>query len=348
MQDPNLTPATDPADSATAADAGATASYLSRHLAEIEAAAARIAPHVRRTPLLATDLAPDLLLKPECFQVTGSFKARGAFNAVLQLASQDPRPKGVITVSSGNHAQALARAARTAGIPATILIPHDANPAKIAATRAQGAEVITEGVTFANREERLREVTAATGYTVVHPYDNWDIIHGQGTAALEILQAQPEAGLIVTPTGGGGLLCGSALAAKARTGHTRVVGVEPERADDAARTLQTGAIQRLADSPDTIADGVRTVAVGERNFEVMVTRRLVDDIVTVSEAEIEQALVRLWTVAKLAVEPTSALPLAAYLAGKLDPYRANGRPTVLVLSGGNFNPTLVARLLTRS
>ena len=171
MHDPNTTPATDTIDDQPA--------YLAAHLAAVEQAAARIAPHVRRTPLLETDLAPDLLLKPECFQVTGSFKARGAFNAVLQLADRDPRPKGVITVSSGNHAQALARAARTAGIPATILIPQDANPAKIAATRAQGAEVITDGVTFANREERLQQVTAETGYTVVHPYDNWDIIHGQ-------------------------------------------------------------------------------------------------------------------------------------------------------------------------
>jgi threonine dehydratase len=325
----------------------ATTDYLAAHRAEIDEAAARIQPHIRRTPLLATDLATDLLLKPESFQRTGSFKARGAFNAVLKLAALPPaeRPVGVLTVSSGNHAQALALAAQEAGLPATILIPHDANPAKIAATRALGAHVITEGITFANREDRLREVEAETGYTIVHPFDNWDIIHGQGTAAREILEDNPGVGLIVTPTGGGGLLCGTALAAKP---DVRVVGVEPERADDAARTLRTGVIQQLPASPDTIADGVRTISIGQRNFEVIVTHHLVDDIVTVSEEEIANALRLLWRVAKLAAEPTGALPLAAYLSGKLDPYRSPNRPTALVVSGGNFNPSLVATLLASS
>ena len=323
--------------------------YLAAHAAEIAQAAERIAPHVRRTPLLETDLASELLLKPECFQPTGSFKVRGAFNAVLKLAENAATlPKGVLTVSSGNHAQALALAARTAGIPATILIPQDANPAKIAATRALGAHVITENVTFANREERLREVQRETGYTVVHPYDNWDIIHGQGTAAREILEDRPDVGLIVTPTGGGGLLCGSALAAKSHDRTVKVVGVEPERAADAAATLRTREIQRLPDSPDTMADGVRTIAIGQANFEVMVTRGLVDDVVTVTEDEIGGATALLWTRAKLAIEPTAALPLAAYLAGKLpETRRGDGHaPISLVLSGGNFNPTLISRLLT--
>jgi threo-3-hydroxy-L-aspartate ammonia-lyase len=325
-------------------ETSATTDYLAAHRAEIDAAAARIHGHVRRTPLLATDLAPDLLLKPESFQRTGSFKARGAFNAVLKLAAlpSAERPKGVLTVSSGNHAQALALAAREAGLPATILIPHDANPAKIAATRALGAHVITEGITFANREDRLAEVQAETGYAIVHPYDNWDIVHGQATAAREILEDDPDVGLIVTPTGGGGLLCGTALASKP---GTKVVGVEPEVADDAARTLRTGTIQMLATSPDTMADGVRTISIGARNFEVMVTNHLVDDVVTVSEAEIANALRLLWRIGKLAAEPTSALPLAAFLAGKLDPHRTPHRPTALVISGGNFNPSVVATLL---
>ena len=324
--------------------------YLTEHKQAIDQAAARIAPHIRRTPLLETDLAPDLRLKPENFQRTGSFKARGAFNAVLNLTSNTNNnttpTKGVITVSSGNHAQALALAAREANIPATILIPHDANPAKIAATRALGAHVITEGVTFANREEKLKEAQAETGYTVVHPFDNWDIIHGQATAAREVLTDDPETGLIVTPTGGGGLLAGTALIAKATNTHTKVVGVEPERADDAAQTFQTGVLHTLDTSPDTIADGVRTVAIGRRNFEVLVTHHLIDDIVTVTEDEIANALTALWRIAKIAAEPTAALPLAAYLAGKLTRHQTSRTTTVLVISGGNFNPNLVARLLT--
>jgi threonine dehydratase len=328
---------------AGSADLGA---YLAQHRAEIEAAATRIAPYTRRTPTLTTDLAPDLLLKPECFQVTGSFKARGAFNAVLQLRARGADVKGVIAVSSGNHAQALALAARTAGFPALILIPHDANPAKIAATRAYGAEVITDNVTFANREARLQEVMAERGYTLVHPFDDWDIIHGQGTAALEILQDAPgDAGpdLIVTPCGGGGLLTGTALAARSTSREIKVIGVEPEAADDAARTYASGRIQTLAGSPQTIADGVRTIAIGRKNFEVMVERRLVDGIVTVSEQEIREAVVASWTRLKLALEPTGTLPLAAYLAGKL-PKAAR---TALILSGGNANLELVAQLMAR-
>ncbi|MEP7105318.1 MAG: threonine/serine dehydratase [Chloroflexota bacterium] len=316
--------------------------FLAAHRAEIETAAKRIAAYTRRTPTLTTDLAPDLLLKPECFQVTGSFKARGAFNAVLQLKQRDPQVKGVIAVSSGNHAQALALAAGTAGIPALILIPHDANPAKIAATRAYGAEVITDGITFANREARLREVMAERGYTLVHPFEDWDIIHGQGTAALELFQDAPQADLVVTPCGGGGLLTGTALAAKSTDQKIKVIGVEPEAADDAAQTFASGHIHSLDSGPDTIADGVRTMSVGEKTFEVMVTRRLVDGIVTVSEDEIRQATVTAWTRLKLALEPTGALPLAAYLAGKLPA----AQTTALVLSGGNANLQLVAQLLT--
>jgi len=318
--------------------------YLESHLAELAAAAERIRPHVRRTPLLTTDLDSKLRLKPECFQVTGSFKARGAFNAVLALKERQPEARGVIAVSSGNHAQALALAARTVGLEALILIPEDANPAKVAATRAYGAEVIQQGVTFENREARLREVMAESRLTLVHPFDNWDVIHGQGTAARELLEDDGEVGMIVAPTGGGGLLSGTAFAAAAHGRPVRVIGVEPERADDAQRSLRTGSIQTLPQAPQTLADGVRTTAIGVRNFEVMVMKHLVDDIVTVSEAEIEDAVVRAWLDLKLAIEPTAALPLAAYLSGKLpDPGSA---PLGLLLSGGNFDPAVVARLLS--
>lgn len=319
-----------------------TVAYLEEHSAEIDAAAERIAPHVRRTPLLTTDLDARLRLKPECFQRTGSFKARGAFNAVLRLKDRDVVPKGVIAVSSGNHAQALALAAQTAGLPAVILIPFDASPAKVAATRAYGAEVVQEGITFENREQRVRQVMAERGLTLVHPFDDWDIIHGQGTAALEMLADDPDIATIVTPTGGGGLMCGTALAARSRNPRIRIIGVEPERADDASRTLRTGTLQTLDRAPDTLADGVRATAIGQRTFEVMVTRKLIDDIVTVSEREIQDSLLRAWLQLKLAIEPTSALPLAAWLAGKVPD---DGRPVGLILSGGNASPELVSRLL---
>jgi len=313
--------------------------FLETHAAEVSAAADRIRGHVRRTPVLTTDLDQSLRFKPECFQVTGSFKPRGAFNAVLSLMDRE-RPRGVIAVSSGNHAQAVALAARDVGVPALILIPEDANPAKVAATRALGAEVIQEGITFANREERLREVMAERGFTLVHPFDDWAVIHGQGTAARELLEDAPDVAVIVTPVGGGGLLSGSAISAKSRNRAVKVIGVEPEQADDAYRTWRSGSIQALAEAPTTLADGVRTTSIGQRNFEVIVTNSLVDEIVTVSEDEIAEGLRVAWTRLRLALEPTGALPLAAFIAGKLPAGR-----TGLVLSGGNANFKTVAKLL---
>ncbi len=329
-----------PAGGAPGVEAGAD--DLRRHAAEIEAARARIRPYIRRTPLLTTDLDDALRLKPECFQRTGSFKVLGAFNAILQLRQRRPDLPGVIAVSSGNHAQAVALAARTVGVPAVLVISFDANPTKVAATRALGAEVIQEGVTFENREERCRQVMIERGLELVHPFDDWDIIHGQATAADEMLEDEPSIGTIVVPVGGGGLLSGTALAAKARDRGIRVIGVEPEVADDARRTLETGRVQRLERAPDTLADGARPVAVGRRTFEVAVQRGLVDAIVTVSEEEIVAGLRTGWLRCKLALEPTGALPLAAYLAGRVD---GRGRPVGLVLSGGNADLGLVARLL---
>ena len=290
--------------------------------------------------MLTSDLDPNLRLKPECFQVTGSFKPRGAFNAVLSLVARGAKPAGVIAVSSGNHAQALALAAASAGLRALILIPEDANPAKVAATPALGAEIIQEGVTFANREQRLREVIAERGFTLVHPFDDWDVIHGQGTAALELLEDAPDLEVIVAPVGGGGLLSGTAISAKGHSRDVKVIGIEPVAADDAYRSWKTGAIQKLSSSPVTLADGVRTTAVGERTFEVMFANGLVDEIVTVTEEEIGEAVRVAWGRVHLALEPTGALPLAAYIAGKLP----KGR-TGLILSGGNANLQTVAKLL---
>ena len=313
--------------------------FVEAHGAEIRAAASRIRPHVRRTSTLTTDLDARLWLKPECFQVTGSFKPRGAFNAVLSLV-ETGRPKGVIAVSSGNHAQAVALAARTVGLPALILIPEDANPAKVVATRALGADVIQEGITFANREERMREEMAERGYTLVHPFDDWNVIHGQGTAALELLEDVPELEVLATPVGGGGLLSGTALTAAGHNSAIKVVGVEPVAADDAFRSWKAHEIVALSQSPSTLADGVRTTSIGQRNFEVMFANGLVHEIVTVTEEEIGEAVRIAWTRLRLALEPTGALPLAAHLAGKLPAGR-----TGLVLSGGNANFETVAKLL---
>ena len=315
-------------------------SYVERHAEQVGRAADRIRGHVRRTPTLQTDLDPDLRLKPECFQVTGSFKPRGAFNAVLSLLERGERPKGVIAVSSGNHAQAVAMAAGSVGIPALILIPEDANPAKVAATRALGAEVIQDGITFANREQRLREEMAERGYTLVHPFNDWDVIHGQGTAVRELLEDAPDLDVVATPCGGGGLLSGSAISAKHHNPSIRVIGVEPEVADDAYQSWKAHKIQKLPASPSTLADGVRTTAIGERNFEVMFGEGLVDEIVTVTEEEVARAVQVAWIRVHLALEPTGALPLAAYLAQKL----GKGR-TGMVLSGGNANLQTVATLL---
>jgi len=314
--------------------------FLDEHAAQVRQAADRIHGYVRRTPCLTTDLSKDLRLKPECFQVTGSFKVRGAFNAILTLAGREPRPAGVIAVSSGNHAQAVALAASTVGLPALVLIPEDANPAKVAATRALGAEVIQEGITFANREERLQEEMAARGFTLVHPYNDWNVIHGQGTAARELLEDAPDIEVIATPVGGGGLLSGTAISAKHHNPSIRVIGVEPAVADDAYQSWKTGSIQSLASAPATIADGVRTTSIGERTFETMFAHRLVDEIVTVTEDEIAYAVRVAWSRLHLALEPTGALPLAAYLSGKLP----KGR-TGLILTGGNANLETVATLL---
>jgi threonine dehydratase len=283
--------------------------YSEQHAEQVREARHRIQKYVRRTPCLITDLDPDLRLKAECFQVTGSFKPRGAFNAVLSQMAREPKPTGVIAVSSGNHAQAVALAARTTGIPALILIPEDANPAKVAATRALGAEVIQEGITFANREERLQEVMVERRFSLVHPFDDWDVIHGQGTAAMELLEDAPDLEVIATPVGGGGLLSGTAIVAKAHNPGMKVVGVEPANADDAYQSWRAGAIRSLASAPSTLADGVRTTAIGQRNFEVMFANELVGEIVTVTEDEIATGVRAAWTRLHIALEPTGALPL---------------------------------------
>jgi threonine dehydratase len=318
--------------------------FVAAHGAAVAEAAERIRGWVRRTPLLETDLGDPLLVKAENLQVTGAFKARGAFNAVLRLREADPSLPGVIAVSSGNHAAAVANAARAVGVPAVVVIPAGANPVKVAATLALGAEVVSDGVTYANRDEVVRRIAAERGLPLVHPFDDWDVIHGQGTAALEILEDRPDLSAIVVPVGGGGLLSGTALAVRSVRPHVRVIGVEPALADDAARSFRTGSRQRLDATPATIADGVRVLAIGDRGHEVIVERRLVDDVVTVGEEELRDAVRLAWLRGRVVLEPTAALPLAAWLAGRV-PGGTREAPVAMIASGGNVDPAVVAGIL---
>jgi len=314
-------------------------------LAEVERAAQRIAGRVHRTPvigsrLLDRELGCRALLKAEHLQRVGAFKARGAFNALLAL---DPatRAAGVVAVSSGNHAQAVALAAAETGSRAVVVMPADANPGKVAATRAYGAEVVTEGVTAETREAAVRELAAERGLHLVHPFDDPDVMAGQGTAALELLQDAPDLDLVLVAVGGGGLLAGTAAAVKGRSPATRVVGVEPATAADARASLAAGRRVRLPAVPVTVADAVRSQVVGERPFEVM--RRLVDEIVTVTDAELLEALALCWSRTKQLVEPTAALPLAALRTGA-----AKGGRVGVILSGGNLDATALARCLPQA
>jgi threonine dehydratase len=321
-----------------------TPAFLREHAREIATAASRIAGHVRRTPTLPADeIAPGVSVKPEMLQPTGSFKVRGAFNAALSLLGSSPDARGVITVSSGNHGQAVALAARSLGLDCTVVMPEGSNPIKVAAVRALGARVVSEGVTGANREERARELQERTGLAMIHPFDAWDTIHGQGTIGLELLDDLADLGTVVCPVGGGGLISGCAIAVKAARPHVRVIGVEPELAADATASARSGRHERLAAPPATIADGLRSLSIGDRGFEVIVQRRLVDALVTVTEAEIEQAMLAVWSRLHLVVEPSGAVGVAALMAGRIPPSPPGSR-IAMVLSGGNVDPALAARL----
>jgi threonine dehydratase len=313
-------------------------------LAEVEAAAERIAGRVHRTPvvrsrLLDAELGCQVFAKAEHLQRAGSFKARGAASAVLAL---DPavRARGVIAVSSGNHAQAVAMAAAEAGVPAVIVMPADSNPAKLAATRAYGAEVVSEGVTHERRDAVVLALAAERGLHLIHPYEDPDVIAGQGTTGLELVeQVGEDLDTVVVPVGGGGLIAGVATAVKGRSRGTRVVGVEPAAADDASRSLAEGRRVSLPSAPVTIADGVRALTPGRRPFEVM--RRLVDEIVTVTEEDLVDALALVWSRTKQLVEPSGALPVAGLLTGAVRARRAG-----VVLSGGNVDAAALAAGLT--
>ena len=300
----------------------------------IQEARARIAGKVNLTPVLTSatldaQAGAQLFFKCENFQKSGSFKARGASNAVFVL-SPEQASHGVATHSSGNHAAALARAARLRGVPAYIVMPDNASKAKRAAVARYGGQITYCESTLAARESTARRLVADSGATLVHPYDDLRVMAGQGTAVVELLEQVADLDLILCPVGGGGLLSGTAVAAKSLQPGTRVLGVEPAGADDAARSLRAGRILPSV-KPDTIADGLRS-SLGERPFAEI--RHLVDDILTVPDEAIVRAMRELWEVMKIIVEPSGAVPYAALAA---HPGALRGRRIGLILSGGNLD-----------
>ena len=266
-----------------------------------------------------------VFLKCESFQKVGAFKFRGAANAVALLFDEG-RKRGVVTHSSGNHAQALALASSLQQVDATIVMPNDATPAKLNATRGYGAKVVL--VDAAQRAEAADDLVRREGRVLVHPSNDPAVIAGQGTAAAELIDEAGELDLVLTPVGGGGLLSGAAVATKHRLPACKVVGAEPAKADDAYRSLQTGEIQP-SHHPNTIADGLRP-QLGSNTFPII--QRLTDGIVLVEEDEIVEAMRWVWERMKLVIEPSSAVPVAALLCGKVE---AGGKRVGIVLSGGN-------------
>jgi threonine dehydratase/serine racemase len=307
---------------------------------DIESAADRIAGVAHCTPVVTCATLDKLtgrhlFFKCENYQKVGAFKFRGAFNAVQKL-SEAEASKGVVTHSSGNHAQALALAAQMRGIPAHIIMPSSASPVKKAAVQDYGANVVVCEPTLEARETTAKSVQQETGATFIHPYDNDDIIAGQGTAMLELHDQMRSIGqtldTVITPVGGGGLLSGTAIAARELDSSIRILAAEPSGADDAARSMAAG--RWIAqESPNTIADGLLT-STGERTWPII--QNCVEQIITVTDAEIVVAMRLLWERAKLLIEPSSAVVLAAVMKDEF-PATDSANSIGLILSGGNVN-----------
>ncbi len=302
---------------------------------DVAAAAGRIAGVAHHTPVLRSRtlderLSAQLFLKAENLQRAGAFKFRGAYNAIARLGAEERR-RGVLTFSSGNHGQAIALASRLLGARATVVMPEDAPAAKRAATLAYGARIVSYDRAREVREDVARRLQAEGDPVLIPPYDHADVIAGQGTAAKELLEETGPLDFLLVPCGGGGLLSGSALSARRLSPGLRVVGVEPERADDATRSFRTGVLQTV-DNPATIADGARTPSLGTLTFPLV--RTLVDDMVTVSDDDLVRAMRFLWERMKVVVEPTGALGLAAALHGKV---AVAGKRLGVILSGGNVD-----------
>lgn len=302
--------------------------------AEILEAASRIRPYIHRTPVLTSEnidsaAGARLFFKCENFQKAGAFKSRGAVNAVFSL-DDATAAQGVATHSSGNHAAALARAAGLRGIKAHIVMPSNSSKVKIAAVKNYGGIITFCEPTLASREETLQKVVAATGASEIHPYNDVRIIAGQATAALELIDDHPEIDLIVAPVGGGGLLSGTALAAHFFSKSIKVIAAEPKQADDAFQSFRKKTFVPSV-NPNTIADGLRT-SLGSITFPIILNH--VEEIVTVSEASIVSAMKLVWERMKIIIEPSSAVPLAAILEGKI---AVEGKRVGIIISGGNVD-----------
>ncbi len=318
--------------------------------AQVDDAALRLEGVAHRTPVMTSRTFDDrvqgtVFFKCENLQRSGSFKFRGAFNAVSRFRAgelEGTGERGIVAFSSGNHAQAIALASKLLSVEATVVMPEDAPRVKLEATIGYGAEVITYDRETEQREEVAARIAAQRGLTVIPAYDHPAVISGQGTVAHELHQQVEDLDCLLVCLGGGGLLSGCALASRAARSGCEVIGVEPANADDAARSFHTGRLHTVH-NPDTIADGARTPSLGRYTFPLI--REHVDDVVTVSEEAIVEAMRMLWTRAKLVVEPTGALAAAALLCGAV---AARGRRIGVVLSGGNVDLARALALMTGS
>jgi threonine dehydratase len=303
-------------------------------LDSIRAAHERIRLYMNHTPMLTSSRLDEasgasLFFKCENFQKIGAFKARGATNAVFSLDDATALC-GVATHSSGNHGAALARAAKLRGIPAHIVMPSNSAKVKVRAVEAYGARIVFCEATEAARESACEDVIAKTGATLIHSFENEDVVAGQGTAAVELLEGVSDLDLVMCPVGGGGLLCGTAVAAKSMRPKIQVIAVEPANADDAAQSFRAGRLIRT-ENKFTIADGLRT-NVGAPNFVII--QRYVDDVVTVSEEAIISAMRTIWETMKIVIEPSAAVPYAAIAESRID---IDGKRVGIVLTGGNVD-----------
>jgi threonine dehydratase len=303
-------------------------------LAAIRTAHDRIRPHIHRTPVLTSERldaasGASLFFKCENFQKVGAFKARGATNAVFVLDDETAR-RGVATHSSGNHAAALSRAAKLRGIAAHIVMPTNSPKVKVRAVEGYGGRIVFCEPNQRAREEACARVIAETGATLIHPFENEDVMAGQGTIAIELLEDVPDLDVVLCPVGGGGVLCGTAVAAKTLRPSIKVIATEPAGADDAAQSFQQHQLV-YQEQKNTIADGLRT-NLGAVNFALI--QRYVDDVVTVPDEAIVAAMRTIWETMKIVVEPSGAVPYAAVLEGRVD---LRGRRVGLVLTGGNVD-----------
>ncbi len=303
-------------------------------LQEIQNAHQRIKPFIHKTPVLTNQYLnkhfnTEIFFKCENFQKAGAFKARGAHHAVFSLTESEAQ-KGVVTHSSGNHAQALALAAKNRGIKAYIIMPSNAPEVKKNAVKDYGAEIIICEPTLKSREETCNQVARETGAQIIPPYNDVRIIAGQGTAALEFFEVVDDLDYILVPVGGGGLLSGSAIVAKSVSLKTKVIGVEPKGADDAYQSFKSGKLIPQT-NPQTIADGLRT-SLGDINFKYI--QQYVDEIITVEESTIKNAMQLIWERMKIVIEPSSAVPLAALLEEKIN---IVNKKAGIIVSGGNID-----------